>query len=433
MRRAGHLYRRAGFGAAWNELQRALADGPQRTIDRLLHPGHQAEAFNRAHDEYELSAIDPAAASSDTLRQWWLRRMLETPHPLLEKMTLFWHQHFATAGARVHNARLMQRYLQLLRSHGLGRLVPLMVAVTRDPATLLSLDVGANYRSRPSENLARALLEHFTVGPGAFTGQDVREAARAFTGWSVLTRQLRYLEHQHDSGVKTILGQQGNWSGEDAVRIALQHPATAPRLVRKLYRWFISEADEPGEALIAPLAQLLAKDGDIGKLVETMLRSNLFFSPIAYRRRIKSPVEFALSIVRPFETLVPTAPLGHALNRLGQDLCEPPTLDGWEGGQTWITSATLLERHNLAVALLGGGEPFGDKLDPSALAEKHGHHSAESAGRFFVDLFLQGDLEDAVREKLLKGAGTRPASPPSAARYRQMAQAIVTLPEFQLA
>ncbi len=433
LRGAGHLFRRAGFGATWNELQQALADGPQRAVDRLLRPTDDAAAFNRRLDEDETAAIDPDTASTDALGQWWLRRMIRTPYPLLEKMTLFWHDHFGTSSARVQFARFMQDYVRLLRTHALGRFPPLLEAVSRDPATVLSLDVGLNSRARPSENLARAILDVFGMGPGAYSEKDVREAARAFSGWSVLKRRLRYLDHEHDAGPKTVLGRSGNWDGGDVVRLVLQEPATSRRLVGKLYCWFVSESEEPSDALLTPLVESFAKDQDVGKLVATILRSNLFFSPTAYRQRIKSPVEFAVGLVRPLEALIPTVPLGRDLAALGQDICQPPTIHGWEGGRAWITTATLLGRSNLAASMLSGAEPYGDKLNPRAVAKRQGHASPEAAGRFLVDLFLQGDLDANRREALLKPPSGLRSEDAQAAWLRQLTRAIVTLPEFHLA
>jgi uncharacterized protein (DUF1800 family) len=418
LRAAGHLFRRAAFGASWEQLQQALRDGPQRTIDRLLRPEEDAAAFNRTQDQYEA-----AANSADGLRAWWLRRMIQSPHPLLEKMTLFWHGYFAVSEARVGNAAFMRRHVQLLRTHALSRFDALLPAVARDPATLLWLDGNANRKIRPNEEYARTVLEAYALGPGVCTPKDIAEAARAFTGWLVLQNEFRFVEHQHDAGEKRVLGQTGTFGGDDVLRIVLRQPATAKRIVRKLHGWLISESETPPDEFFAPLDQAFTKDYDVGKLVETMLRSTLFFSPIAYRQRVKSPVEFAVGLVRAFGELVPTTHLGQDLAALGQNLYHPPSIQGWQGGQTWINKATLLGRANLAAAMLAGGEPYGNKLDPAALAKKHGRAAPADAGRLLLDLFLQGDVPPAVAEAAVKPA----------ASLRETAHYIVTLPEFQLA
>jgi uncharacterized protein (DUF1800 family) len=425
--RAGHLFRRAGFGATWPELATALRDGPQKTLDRLLHAPADAEAFNRQLDQDESAATSP-----EGLRAWWLRRIIQTPYPLLEKMTLFWHGHLATSNARVGNAVLMMRHVQLLRKHALGRFDLLLQEVSRDPAMLVWLQSGANRKARPTDHYARALLEQFTLGPGNFCEEDVREAARAFTGWFVLRDEVRYIPREHDEGTKRLLGRQGDFGAEDVVRIALGHPAAPRLLARKLYRWLVSETSEPGDALIAPLAASLGKDYNVARAVETILRSNLFFSAAAYRRRIKGPVEYALGIVRPLEGLVPTELLGSQLAGLGQDVFEPPTTQGWPGGRHWINQATLLGRAALARELLAAGGPYDGRLDPATLAARHGQTAPPDAAKMFLDLFLQGDVPDAVRTKLLTEV-PQSTGGEMAAWLRRFVRELVMLPEFQLA
>jgi uncharacterized protein (DUF1800 family) len=428
---AAHLYRRAAFGADWKQLQQALSDGPQRTVDKLLRPQADVGAFNRRCDESE----NAAAGSVDALRAWWLRRMMETPHPLLEKMTLFWHGYFAVNAGEVNNPRLMQEHIQLLRSHALGSFDSLLRAISRDLAMLVRLGADTNRKAAPNDSFVRPLMETFALGPGHFAEEDVREAARAFTGRFVLRGQLRDLPHEHDETVKHVLGQEGNFTADDIVRIVLEQPATAEMVVRKLYRWLICETEEPGETLIAPLAGSFAKDYNVSKLVETMLRSNRFFSQASYRQRVKCPVEFAIGIAKALEGMVSTTQLAQDIAGLGQDLCRPPTVKGWRGGQYWINTATVIGRHNLALAILHGKEPYGDKLNPWAVAQRHGYTTPESAARFLLELFVQGDLTPEVRDALLQNAQT-PATDgdggPGAA-LRHLAYAVATLPEYHLA
>jgi uncharacterized protein (DUF1800 family) len=335
----------------------------------------------------------------------------------------------------VKNARLMQQHVQLLRSHALNSFRAMLKAISRDPAMLIWLGAEANRKARPNENFARTLMETFTLGPGHYTEKDVQEAARAFTGWFVLRSQLRHIPREHDGNLKQIFGQKGDFAGDDVLRIVLEQPATAQLLVHKLYRWLICETEEPNPKLIAPLAQSFAKDYDILKLVEKILRSNLFFSPVAYRRRIKCPVEFALSIVKPLEEVVSTTQLAQDLANLGQNLYHPPTVKGWTGGRHWINSATMTGRHNLALALLRGSEAYGDKLNPWAVAKKHGCSTPESATGFLLDLLLQGDIEPDVRDVLQKTteAPSDAGSDDIAGTLRRFAHAVVTLPEFNLA
>jgi len=357
--------------------------------------------------------------------------MIQTPHPLLEKMTLFWHSHFATNAAEVKNARLMQQHVRLLRSQALGSFRILLEGISQDPAMLLWLGAEANRKARPNENLARAIMENFTLGPDQYTAKDLQEASRAFTGWFVLRSKLRYISREHDGNEKLILGRKGNFTSNDVLRIILEQPATSRRLVRKLYRWLISETEQPEEDLIAPLAELFAKDYNVLKLVETMLRSNLFFSVAAYRRRIKSPAEFALGIVKALEGSISTTQLANDLADIGQNLYNPPTIKGWAGGQHWINSTAIVARNNLASALLQGSGPYGNKLNPWAVAQRHGCATPKSARRFLLDLFLQGDLDSDVHDSLPKTP--REQDDDLGRRTRSLSHAIVTLPEFHLA
>ena len=425
--RAGHLYRRAAFGANWEQLQQAVADGPQRTVERLVQGEADVADFNATYDEYE--AAGAGAGSTDGLRSWWLMRMMRSPHPLLERMTFFWHAHFAVSNAKVQNAAMMHNYVKLLRKDALGRFDSMLASISHDPAMLLGRDAAANRRSQPCEHVPREFFVRSCLGTGHFSENDIHEAARAFTGWFVMKGRIRYIAREHDPGVKKILGEEGNFNDLDVVRLLLQQPITPRRLVQKLYRQLISETAEPSDALVGPLAESFAGNYDIAALLGRMLGSNLFFSPTAYRRRIKSPLEFALGIVSGLGDTVSASQLGRDIAALGQNLYEPPTADGWPGGTQWINVATSLGRANLAFALLSGEKPYGEKLDPKAVAAKHGHPSGQSAGQFLLDLFLQGDVDDAVKESVLKAA--QADDTPQA--LRRLAHLVVALPEFQLA
>jgi len=419
---AAHLYRRAAFGAAWDQLQTALVEGPQKTVDRLLHPGADIAAFNLRYNGYESRPSD--SASANELRAWWLLRMIHTPHALLEKMTLFWHGHFAVSNARVGSARLMREHIRLLRSHALGNFRSLLEAIQHDPAMFLSLDAGTNRKAAPNEAFPRWLLQKYLGGPGRYSDADAREAARAFTGWFVIRDQLREIPREHDLGTKQILGNAGPFRPGDVVDIVLKRRETPASIVRELYRWLISETEEPKEWVIKPLADDFAGDYDLLRAVETMLRSNLFFSPQAYRRRMKSPLEFALGIVQSLEGTVSTTNLADALARLGQNLLHPPTSAGWSGGRSWINLATLAGRQKLAAAMLDPGGPFGDKLDPREVAGKHGQATPKAAARFLLELFLAGDYEPK--------SVAAPGEPDPARALGQIVVEAASLPEYQL-
>ncbi len=424
---AGHLLRRLGCGPTWPELQQVLQEGPQKALDRLLKVPPDMEAFTRQMDEWESSAN-----TLPGIRAWWLRRFLETPHPLMEKMTLFWHGHLALGNVRSPSEPLVRDYLRTLRNHALGRLDTLLRAVVLHPAMLLSLGAEANRKAQPSAHFARVVLEHCTVGPGQFKEKDVHQVARALTGWFVFRDQLRFIDREYDSGPKELFGQSRAIGADELFRILAEQPATAKTLVRKLYRFFVSEADSPSDAFLEPLAALLAKGAEIASVVETMLRSNWFFSTGAYRRRIKSPVEWALGVVRPMETQVPTEPLGQALVDLGQALGTPPTPAGWPGSTWWITPALLLLRAQWVEQCWTPQSPYGQKLDPAKVATQHTFRTPNAQTEFLLNLYLQNDLPKETRLKLLEETKTASHHNPTD-RLRHLAQTLVLLPEFHLA
>ena len=241
---AAHLYRRAAFGYSREDLIEAERLGPQGTLDLLLEGRPQAtEVLETLIDVGRLAA--ERDDGGDQLRGWWLYCMLQGGHPLREKLTLFWHNHFATSLVKVQNPTLMFRQNCLLREHALGRFGPMLQAISRDGAMLVWLDSNSNVKGRPNENYARELMELFSLGVGNYTEKDVREAARAFTGWRTDGVGFAFDPALHDCGSKTVLGKTGNWDGGDVVRIVLEQPAAARFLVRKLYRFFVSETAAP--------------------------------------------------------------------------------------------------------------------------------------------------------------------------------------------
>lgn len=397
---AGHLYRRSAFGPTWGQLQQALAEGPQGTVDRLLRPPGNTAEFTSTFDAYERSAVNDVKA----LRAWWLRRMMESPFPLQENLTLFWHNHFATGGGGLGRAQTMVSHIQGLRLQALGSFRDLAQGIMRDPAVYVWLGAVAHRRKRPEDRFVRALIENFTLGASGDHQKDLIAAARAWSGWFVYRDALRFIEREKDPETKTFLGQSGPWQRDDILRILLEQRATAERIVRKLYRWFISETAAPDAKFIAPLVDRFVRDYDIKAIVETMLRSRLFFSTEAYRQRVKSPVDYAVGLIRSLEATVSTTLLADALAQLGQDLCFPPTVHGWAGARHWISSATLVGRANLAWDLLSGQDPYGDKLRPEQRARAQGHTSPEAATPFLYRLLLQGDDESQRIPEMLEAA-----------------------------
>ena len=400
LERAVHLHRRAAFGATWEELQRDLKDGPAASVERLL----AGTAALRTEAEFSTTAALLADAAASTgeikrLKACWFFRMLLGPDPLGEKLTLLWHDHFATANSKVRDVGLMRQQNEVLRRHARGRFADLLNASVREPALLVYLDAPANRNGHPNENLARELMELFTIGVGHFSEVDVKEAARALTGWTVNDRAFKSEAERHDGGEKTILGKPGKWTGDDLVKTLIELPATAERIVTKLCRQFFGEPSPPASAKQALATDLREHDLDIGWAVGTILKSKLFFADANLHSRVLSPVEFIVGAARALELIDPppsTLAMADWSARMGQDLFDPPNVGGWPGGSTWMSARGLIARANYAAALVNGPNagrttPY----EPGALAAKYGFGTDAAAVLRFHHQLLFG-IEPAM-------------------------------------
>ncbi len=422
----GHLYRRAAFGASWEQLRQAMEEGPARTVERLLNPSGNTDEFETSFDEYESAAAN--SDSTEGLRAWWLRRMIQTPDPLKEKMTLFWHNHFAIDCGKVKSGVLALQRLRLNREDALGNYAHLLQAIVHHPTTFLALNAEKNRKVLPNDNFAKKVLENYCLGPDMVSEQDIHETARAFTGWFLIRNECRFLDREHDHTNKRILGEEGDFDSQDVINIILRRPDAAQFIVRKLYRFFISEVEEPAHSFLEPLVRLFTADFNIKKVITVILKSNLFFSETAYRKRVKSPIEYALEIVRGFEANVSTTHLGNDLKALGQDLFHPPTVKGWLGGRHWINSAALIGRCNLAHALISNSAPYEKQLAFDTVFEKYKCKSDEESCQFILNLFLQDDLDETVRKQLYRStADKKPSS-----WLQRFTIDVLTCPEFQI-
>ena len=449
IKKVGHLYRRAAFGATSRELDEGLRAGPDRTIDLLLRGREDAD--NVLGMTADLTASIRAANNNQQATAWWLYRMLYMPHPLREKMTLFWHNHFATSNRKVNNAGYMLTQYELMRRHAQGNFRTLLQEMSQDPAMMVWLDTVLSQRNRPNENYARELMELFSLGINHYrqadrrnyTEQDIREAARAFTGWRIEEGRGVFNESQHDTGEKTVLGQRGRWRADDIVRICLEQESAPYFIVGKVFRFLVSETVPATAELLEPLATRFRRsEFNFGEMLETVLRSNLFFSQQVYRTRIKAPVDFVLGIVRALEGRIGTQALVNVLEGLGQRPFYPPSVAGWEGGRAWLNGQTLLFRQNLALALTSTvDDRFGRRTDPAGLARRHQRRSEAEQVDFFLRLFLQGDVPAASRTRLLDYARNAHNSPvpvywtvqdAADQRVRSLCHLVLTLPEFQL-
>jgi uncharacterized protein (DUF1800 family) len=423
-RGAAHLLRRAGFGGSPAEVTAFAAMSMDAAVDRLIHfpDTSQLEATPQIAEDTPRKELRAMGLTADQIKalgrahydnavalmQWWIGRMIATPAPLQEKMTLFWHGHFTSAyEGKGITAQDILTQNQLYRSYALGNARRLTLAVSHDPAMLKYLDNRANRAQHPNENYARELMELFTLGIGNYTEQDVRESARAFTGYTLdADDQFVYNPRQHDDGSKTFLGQTGNFTGDDIVNIIFQQPVAAQYLAKKLLEFYIYSDPEP--QLVDAVAYQLKKNYfELAPVISVLLRSNVFHSDRAYRALVKSPNEFVVGSYKLFSmpgTAVDLPVLG-AMTRMGQRLFFPPNVKGWDGGAAWINSGTLLTRENLASTLCANPQMMqtatwltqGASLDPKTLATH------------IVTQVLQGDISPASRAQLdgyLNGAGT---------------------------
>ena len=282
-----------------------------------------------------LATATLATGDVKKLSAWWAYRMLSTPAPLLEKLTLFWHGHFATSAAKVEDAKLMFAQNNLLREHALGDFGALLLEISRDPAMLVYLDSASNRKAHPNENYAREIMELFCLGEGNYTEKDIRELARCFTGWEIRREKFRFNRYQHDTGSKNVLGESGEFGGEKGVEIVAGQDAAPLFIAMKLVKFFVMEEPQPTDDLLSPLAQELRdNDMQIAPVVKRILSSNLFFSNLSIGRKVRSPVEFAVGFLRSLEGSTNSYELAEQLNTLGQGLLYPPSVKGWDGGRT---------------------------------------------------------------------------------------------------
>jgi uncharacterized protein (DUF1800 family) len=428
------LHRRAGFAATWGEIRRDLKDGPQASLDRVL----AGKAATEGVPEEFQSTLDllgeSAASSGDSarLKAWWVYRMLFGPDPLTERLTLMWHNYFATSELKVRNLSFMRQQNDLFRQLGRGPFGDLLSAAVHDPALLVWLDAPSNHKGHPNENLARELMELFSLGIGHYTEHDVKEAARALTGWSVEEGVFTEVRARHDTGEKTILKKTGPWKGDDVVRMVREHPATSRRLARRVCELFLAEKAMPTAALDALADGLRARDLDVGWAVETVLRSRTFFADENLGDRVLGPVEYVIGAARALEFFEPpcsTLVLAEWCGRLGQDLFYPPNVGGWPSGRSWLTTRSVVGRANYAAGLVDGkstGRPA--PMDALALARLRGENDAIA---FYTRLLLGTEPTPAWRERI--AAGVEPKVMEEAETARRTVTLILTTPEAQVA
>ena len=387
----GHLMRRAGFGASYEELESHAAQGYEATVEELLHPEQKAPVDNellyRFMPGYE-GALGPPLNQAE-----WVYRMINTERPLEEKMALFWHQLFATGNSKVDNPPELTQQITMFREHGMGNFRNLLVELAKNPAMIFWLDNNGNHMGAINENWGRELLELFSMGVGNYSEDDIKEASRAFTGWTIGPKiprnplgrfywNFEYRPEDHDDGQKTFLGQTGAFNGEDIIDIVVKQPASARFLARHLYNFFV--ADEPQvpswnitppndpDAIDALIATYNEMDGDIRAMLRTLFNSD-FFKAATYSK-VKSPAELVIGTARLAGNYVGPRPgfnqLAFECAYQGQELLNPPSVESWHTGAEWIDGGALVRRVNFAAGLMGNTSLPGVEAILGALRER---------------------------------------------------------------
>jgi uncharacterized protein (DUF1800 family) len=454
--KAAHLLNRAGFGGTIDEVRKVLELGPAGAVDWLLDfPDQSAE--EQGTDVPNLTAIDgyPTTfrelkkseqgktpeelkalrqkvrmANGDAVRatvNWWMRRMTDGPHPLQEKLTFFWHGHFVTSDKDERSATLMWKQNELLRKMAVGNFRTFVKAVARDPAMLDYLNNEQNRKAHPNENFARELMELFTLGIGNYTEDDVKQGAKAFTGWAHDGDDYVFRKFDHDESVKHFLGYHGNFNGDDIIDIILSQNVCAKFIGCKLFRYFAYE--EIDDALADAIGnEFRSGNYELRPLIKTILNSAAFYSPQAIGSQIKCPVQLVLGTVRQMNLIMPAenAILG-PLNQMGQVPFSPPNVRGWPGGRMWINTSTLFVRYNTGYRLLDGQLP---RVDKSHLSdETKDAPDANAVVDYWVNRLIQRPISAEKRQVLIEALGS---DPNREVNVRKMLQLIMSMPDYQL-
>ncbi|MBI4494204.1 MAG: DUF1800 domain-containing protein [Chloroflexi bacterium] len=432
--KVAHLLRRASFGSTEAELDEYAALGFAGALDRLLN----YEQVDNSALEQQLPGLQLDFTKIEDGKFWWLYRMLHTRRPLQEKMALFWHTHFATANSKVGNPPLMLRQLQLFHEHALDSFEVLLQKVLRDPAMLIWLDNRLNRKGNPNENFAREVMELFTVGLGNYTEADIKEAARAFSGYT-LDQEKRFVfnPRAHDAGPKTFFGETRNWDADDVLAALVRQPATARFLSAKLFRFFVYGS--PDQATLDRLAEtFVTSDFSTRAVVRAILSGPEFLSPQAYHALAKQPVELVVGTLKALDVANVGRDVTQFARRMGQDLLNPPDVSGWKGGERWINAATLFERFNFANRLATGRDPAKPYFaDVAAQVQSKGLSSAEALVDYYTGLLVDGDLTPEARQALLDYLAPDGAFVVDErsidARVRGLVHLVMALPTYQLA
>ncbi|HEX5270625.1 MAG TPA: DUF1800 domain-containing protein [Gemmataceae bacterium] len=438
-RAAAHLLRRTGFGAAPAEVARAIEQGRDGAINAVFDDGKEQEAHFQ--DTFRrLSGTFADFGDAGQLQAWWCYRMLTTRTPLREKLTLFWHGHFATSYQKVDDLFLMHRQCETLRRLAWGGFRDLVSAISRDPAMLVYLDGESSTKERPNENFARELLELFTLGVGHYAEKDVREAARAFTGWHRDGAKFAFDAKAHDGGPKEVLGRKGNLGGDDVIDALMAHPALPRFIARKLLVFFA--CPRPPAEVVEGAAEVF-RDGRLGvkHFLGVLFRSKFFYSEACRRTRISSPAECVIGACRSLGVRLAAPECRDHITAMGQELFAPPSVKGWDGERKWVHAGTWAARQAFGrrVGELASGSEFGPNLDAFALVPPEVTDPRKVAD-LLVERVLEGGLSKKSRaeiaEFLVTGdQGPRPEDFRAdadfrAQKVRETVGLLLSLPEY---
>ena len=481
---ARHLLWRAGFGGTPTQINTLVKWGLNKSVDQLLNyesipfDEPRADLFDHdimrpTSDEEKGELARARKAGDETLvarfraqrqeaqrldreqmtkiQHWWLKRMVETPRPLEEKMALFWHGHFATSYRTIEDSYHMYMQNRLFRRFAVGSYAKLLYEIIRDPAMIAYLNNNESRKGKPNENLAREIMELFSLGVGNYTEKDIKEGARALTGYTFDDDTFVFNRKNHDTGTKSILGAMGPLDGDGFVTAILQQPACSEFMCTKLYKFFVADLptgskdmDQAAHAVCQSLsAEFSLGNYEIKPVLRKLFLSEHFYQPRVMGERIKSPTELVVGTIRSLDT--PARDLGMlttAMNMMGQNIFYPPSVKGWDGGRAWINTATMFVRQNIACFLLTGRTPSGfdalakvESYDPSAvLRELRQGQMGDADNREVVDALLRfalGRTRAHNRDLLLEFVGQRGGNV-SAETLIQALLLVTAMPEYQL-
>ena len=467
-----HLLRRAGFGATKEQLDQYISIGYEKVVDSLI----DTEDSSRINDALVRRYFPDQSVTHDTTGagSYWLYRLVSTDSPLREKIALFWHNVFATGYAKVTNGKPMSDQLRMFRSHGLAKLDDLLLKLSRDPAMIIWLDNVDNHNGAINENYGRELLELFSMGVGNYSEDDIKECSRAFTGWSIansdyikqlavrnsimpygkLAWRYEYKEDDHDNGEKTFLGHKGNFNGEEIVKIICEQPATAKFISRHLYHFFV--ADEPPvpswpykepqdlEAISILEKTYFDSRYDIGEMIRVLLNSEFFKSETCHYKKIKSPAELAGNVLRTTEEFgtpnIRISERNSQITFMGQQLLNPPSVEGWHQGLEWIETGSLTERVNFASQHLGDlSKPGVRRIVQNVIDDEGESISAEvcvdkcldQLGAIQTSRYIYNTLVEFAQENGIPSINLLKDKEKAAKKISELISVIASVPEFQ--